>query len=155
MDRKSLAPFAEVAHMPNDAKLALVIGVGLVVAVAIVYFHGDLITGRSPDGKPPASVVNPPGTPPASPGTAEPRRVAARPTSRVSGAPAQREHTVEEGDTLYGLAERYYGDGERFADLYRSNRAVLKRPDRLEVGTVLVIPNLPEAPAAEEATEAP
>ena len=28
-------------------------------------------------------------------------------------------------------------------DLYQANRDVLKRPDRLEVGTVLVIPDLP------------
>ena len=27
--------------MPNDAKLGLVIGLGLVIAVAVVYFRGD------------------------------------------------------------------------------------------------------------------
>ena len=32
--------------MPNDAKLALVIGVGLVVAVAILFYHKDLV-GRT------------------------------------------------------------------------------------------------------------
>ena len=135
--------------MPNDAKLALVIGVGLVVVVAVIFFHKDLMGGRSA-----ANVGNPPGAAPAAPDNGQSRRVAARPTSRVSD-PAPRQHTVEEGDSLYGLAERYYGDGERFADIFQANRAVLKRPDRLEVGTVLVIPNLPEAPAAAEPAPAP
>jgi nucleoid-associated protein YgaU len=117
--------------MPNDAKLALAIGVGLVVVVAVIYFQKDLITGRR------AANV---GTTPAAPESNPTRRVAARPTSR--------QHTVEEGDSLYGLAERYYGDGDRFTELYQANKAVLKRPDRLEVGTVLVIPNLPDAPTA-------
>jgi nucleoid-associated protein YgaU len=132
--------------MPNDAKLALVIGVGLVVAVAVVFFHKDIVNGRGADDKPPASVVSPPGAPPAESGNALRRPVPGRSTSRgVPTAMAPR-HTVAEGDTLYGLAERYYGDGERFIDLYRSNRDVLKRPDQLEVGTVLVIPDLSDGP---------
>lgn len=141
--------------MPNDAKVALVIGVGIVIAVAIVFFHKDLVTQPLPDDKPPASVVNPPAQPPAGPGNGQRRPAPGRPTSRVTAVGGPREHTVGEGDTLYGLAERYYGDGERFVDLYRHNRGVLKRPDRLEVGTVLVIPDLPEAPGAGEAPGAP
>jgi nucleoid-associated protein YgaU len=133
--------------MPNDAKLGLVIGVGVVVAVAILFFHKDLVSGRAPDDRPPANVVTPPGAP-SDPGSAPRRSLAARPTSRVTPTASLRRHTVVDGDTLYGLAERYYGDGERFIDLYQSNRDVLKRPDRLEVGTVLVIPDLPESPDA-------
>jgi hypothetical protein len=137
--------------MPNDAKLALVIGVGLVVAVAIVFFHKDLVGVRLPDGRPPASVVNPPGGPPSPSGNGPRRFVAGRQTGQVKEAAGSRHHTVADGDTLYGLAERYYGDGEHFIDLYQANRDVLKRPDRLEAGTVLAIPDLTEAPAADEA----
>jgi len=129
----------------NDAKMALVIGVGLVVAVAIVFFHKDLVNGRPPDAKTPPNTVTPPGVPPAGPGNTQPRRIVGRPTARVTPTTAPRQHTVAEGDTLYGLAERYYGDGERFVDIYQSNRAVLKRPDRLDVGIVLVIPDLPDS----------
>jgi nucleoid-associated protein YgaU len=128
--------------MPNDAKVALVVGVGIVIAVAVVFFHKDLLAQRPPDDKPPASVVNPP----AEPGSVQRRTVPGRPTSRVASASGARQHTVAEGDTLYGLAVRYYGDGERFVELYRHNRGVLKRPDRLDVGTVLVIPDLPDEP---------
>src|SRR5438132_657578 len=71
---RSIAPLsAEAAPMPNDAKLALVLGVGLVVAVAIVFFHKDLVNGRSPDDKAPANVGNPPAPPPAGSGNV-PRR---------------------------------------------------------------------------------
>src|SRR5262249_24762251 len=106
--------------------------------------------------RPAANVGNPPAASPAAPQNNSPQRtVAARPTSRVSSSEAPREHVVADGDMLYGLAERYYGDGERFGDLSEANRTVLKRPDRLEVGTVLVIPNLSKQPAAEAASEAP
>ncbi len=132
--------------MPNDAKLAMVIGVGIVVAVAIVFFHKDLVNGRAPEGQPPPNGVNSPGGDPAGPGSGPRRLVAGQPTAQVKAAAGSRRHTVAEGDTLFGLAERYYGDGERFVDLYQANRDVLKRPDRLAVGTVLVIPDLTEAP---------
>jgi nucleoid-associated protein YgaU len=132
--------------MPNDAKLAMVIGVGIVVAVAIVFFHKDLIGGYGSGDRPPANGVNPPAADPAAPDGGPRRLTSARPTSQVKVSADSRHHTVGEGETLYGLAERYYGDGERFIDIYQANRDVLKRPDRLDVGAVLVIPDLPEAP---------
>jgi nucleoid-associated protein YgaU len=132
--------------MPNDAKLAMVIGVGIVVAVAIVFFHKDLVAGHGLDDRAPANGVNPPGGDPAAPASGQRQLVAGQPTGLVKAAADARRHTVIDGDTLYGLAERYYGDGERFVDLYQANREVLKRPDRLEAGTVLVIPDLPETP---------
>lgn len=49
--------------MTNDAKLALVIGVGLVVAVAIFFSHKE-IASRPADDKTPANVGNPPAAPP-------------------------------------------------------------------------------------------
>src|SRR5262249_49079661 len=99
------------------------------------------------DDKPPAGVVNPPGAP-ASPTGSPGRQVAGRSTSLPRETPAELRHVVAEGETLYGLAEQYYGDGQRFVELYRANRDVLKRPERLEVGTVLVIPNVPDTPAS-------
>ncbi len=125
--------------MPNDAKLGMVVGVGLVIAVAVIFFR------KEPPDAPPDAVAG-------APEEAAPRglsrplkaRAAGRSTAEaVEETPSARRHTVQEGETLYGLAQRYYGDGDRFADLFRHNKDVLTTPDRLPPGTVLVIPELP------------
>jgi nucleoid-associated protein YgaU len=127
--------------MPNDAKLGLVIGVGLVIAVAVIFFRKELVTAIPADGKAPVNVGSAP--PPGSPRPTRVRAGLARPVSRTRVAAAEsRRHTVVEGETLYTIAEQYYGDGERFFDLYQHNRDVVKRPDRLEPGTVLEVPDL-------------
>jgi hypothetical protein len=51
--------------MPNDAKLGLVAGVALVIAVAVIYFHNDLTTGKTPADAAAATVVSPTAAPPA------------------------------------------------------------------------------------------
>lgn len=115
--------------MKNDAKLGLLLGVGVVVAVGVLFFHRDLASGKS---------------------AAVPKNQQARAASAAVTANSEdtevgaggRAHTVAEGDTLFSLAKRYYGDGDRFADIYRANRRVLRTPDELPAGTVLVIPEL-------------
>jgi nucleoid-associated protein YgaU len=132
--------------MPNDAKLGLVLGVGLVIAVAVTFFRKDLVTAQSTDN-PAGAAINPAVSAPAATPQPEPaRRVRGKPVSAAEGPdtePTVRRHTVQEGDTLFTLAQRYYGDGDRFVDLYRANRSVLQTPDALEPGTVLTIPDLP------------
>lgn len=51
-----------------------------------------------------------------------------------------RYHTVEAGDTLYGLARRFYGDGRQWRRIYQANLDVIKNEKRLEPGTQLIIP---------------
>jgi nucleoid-associated protein YgaU len=130
--------------MPNDVKLGLVIGVGLVITVAVIFFRKDSnAAALPPDGA--AAIprgVAPPAPPPEPSRTARFRPVSG-PEEAIAAAPAVRRHTVREGDTLFSLARRYYGDGDRFADLYRANRGVLASPDALQPGTELVIPDLP------------
>jgi nucleoid-associated protein YgaU len=53
---------------------------------------------------------------------------------------AKRLHTVVDGDTLAGLAERYLGSAARAADLYNANRDVLQDPELLPIGVELKIP---------------
>jgi nucleoid-associated protein YgaU len=116
--------------MPNDAKLGLVLGVGIVIVVAVVFFRKESSPG-GPGDAPPAAVGDPS------------RPVKARPTALRKDADAEpqgRRHTVKDGDTLFSLAEEYYGDKERFLNIYQANRAALKSPDQLPAGTVLVIP---------------
>ncbi len=53
-------------------------------------------------------------------------------------------HTVQNGETLFGIAERYYGDGDHWKHIYNSNRDVLASPHQLRVGHRLKIPPLPD-----------
>ncbi|WP_175583124.1 LysM peptidoglycan-binding domain-containing protein [Nocardia cyriacigeorgica] len=52
--------------------------------------------------------------------------------------PAPRTHTVEPGDTLWAVAERFYGDGNRFHEIAAASG--LDNPDAINVGQVLTIP---------------
>jgi nucleoid-associated protein YgaU len=51
---------------------------------------------------------------------------------------------VQEGESLFSLAARYYGDKSKFLDIFQANREALKTPDPLMTGTVLVIPGVTE-----------
>ncbi|MFE7797448.1 LysM peptidoglycan-binding domain-containing protein [Nocardia sp. NPDC057440] len=49
-------------------------------------------------------------------------------------------HTAVAGDTLFGLAKRFYGDGELFPIIAAANRVM--DPNRIAAGQVIVIPEL-------------
>ena len=51
-------------------------------------------------------------------------------------------HAVVRGDTLWGLAEKYYGDGHKYNVIFEANRPMLKDPNKIYVGQVLRIPNV-------------
>jgi nucleoid-associated protein YgaU len=70
--------------------------------------------------------------------------------------PTSRRHLVKEGDTLFSLAELYYGDKEKSLAIYQANQEVLKTPERLTPGTILLIPNALETQTApQEGDEKP
>jgi nucleoid-associated protein YgaU len=106
----------------------MVIGVSAVIAFAVLFFRKDVpaLTGNVQSAST-ASVVAPippvPGLP--------------------SVIPANRKHTVEEGETLVSIANKYYGDGSLASFLFRSNRDRLMAPDRVPLGTILYIPEKP------------
>jgi hypothetical protein len=49
----------EALDMPNDAKLGLVVGVGLVIAVAVIFFRKDDLTPKTEEDAPAATSVKP------------------------------------------------------------------------------------------------
>jgi LysM repeat protein len=55
-------------------------------------------------------------------------------------APAARTYTAQAGDTLYGIALRYYGHGGYWRGLYRANWPKISNPDLIYAGQVLTIP---------------
>lgn len=109
--------------MPRDAKLGLIIGVGLVILIAVIFFRKEENHAHA--------------------AAAESVRTQPSPLAEaaVPGGPVYR-HVVQEGDTLYSLARRYYNDDAKFVDIYQVNRNVLTRPDELAPGTVLILPGV-------------
>jgi len=51
-----------------------------------------------------------------------------------------RRHVVAKGDTLFSLAQRYYGNRSRWRDIYAANRNVLPNESALRIGMELRIP---------------
>lgn len=50
-------------------------------------------------------------------------------------------HTVGDGDSLWALAKRYLGDGNRWPEIYEANREIIgDDPNLIINGTVLIIP---------------
>lgn len=49
-------------------------------------------------------------------------------------------YTVKKGDTLWALAEKYYGDGTKWKLIAKANK--IKDPRKLQIGTKLVIPGV-------------
>jgi len=50
-------------------------------------------------------------------------------------------YTVAKGDTLAGIAERFYGSRTRWQEIFEANRGTLEAPEKLKIGQVLRIPN--------------
>jgi len=59
-----------------------------------------------------------------------------------AGAPAGRQHTVQPGDTLGGIAAAYYGNPGEYNRIFDANRDKLANPNAVAVGQVLNIPEI-------------
>lgn len=51
-------------------------------------------------------------------------------------------HTVKKGDSLSAIAKHYCGDMMKYQAIFEANRNQLTSADAIEVGQVLIIPNL-------------
>ena len=49
-------------------------------------------------------------------------------------------HEVKAGETLWKIAEKYYGDGSLYPRIFEANKDVLKDPNLIKVGQKLRIP---------------
>ena len=65
-----------------------------------------------------------------------------------TGAAQQRTYTVERGDTLWGISQKFYGDGSLYGRVAAANSATVKNPDLIYPGQVLELPPRDELPAA-------
>jgi len=71
---------------------------------------------------------------------ADGRSDSAKPRTTVLGQFSARTYIVRSNDSLYKIAAKTLGDGDRWEDLYQANRDRLDHPDRLRVGQRLKIP---------------
>ncbi|MFA6961202.1 MAG: LysM peptidoglycan-binding domain-containing protein [Opitutaceae bacterium] len=62
------------------------------------------------------------------------------PTPTPAAATGGRKHVVAKGDTLFSLAQRYYGNKSRWRDIYAANRNVMANESSLSIGMELKIP---------------
>ena len=53
---------------------------------------------------------------------------------------AEQWHEVVKGESLWKIAERYYGDGSLYPKIFEANRELLKDPDKIKIGQRLRIP---------------
>ena len=55
-------------------------------------------------------------------------------------AATPRTYTVKRGDTLWDIADKYYGDPRLYKKIFEANTDRLRDPDDIDVGQVLIIP---------------
>lgn len=73
--------------------------------------------------------------PPAPEPTPEPT-----PTPTPTPAPAPRQYVVTRGDSLWSIAQRYYGNPLKWRDIYSANKSAIKNPNMIYPGQTLTIP---------------
>ena len=61
-------------------------------------------------------------------------------STKSSLSPSSTVHIVQPGDTLWFIAEKYYGDGTKWERIFAANYEILKDPPLGLVGQRLIIP---------------
>lgn len=49
-------------------------------------------------------------------------------------------YTIESGDTLWGIAAKFLGNGSKYSEIFEANREVIEDPDKIFVGQKIRIP---------------
>ena len=52
-----------------------------------------------------------------------------------------RTYTVKRGDTLWAIAQKYYGNGAKYTKIVSANSSKIKNPNSIQAGWVLIIPD--------------
>jgi LysM repeat protein len=80
----------------------------------------------------------------------KPAAASARPVAAATGGAAtggaatatkgaSKTYTVERGDSLWAIAERFYGDGDKYTRIAKANN--ITNPDRINPGQKIIIPD--------------
>ena len=57
-----------------------------------------------------------------------------------STQPSTTYYTIEKGDTLSKIADRFYGDAQKYPQIFEANREVIQDPDKIYPGQKIRIP---------------
>jgi nucleoid-associated protein YgaU len=60
--------------------------------------------------------------------------------SKADAWDATQWHEVKKGESLWKIAQHYYGDGSLYTKIFEANRDTLKDPNLIKVGQKLRIP---------------
>lgn len=101
----------------NQSKLSMILGALIILVVGILVFN-FFNRGKADLGPAQQTAVEEDVAPQSLPGN----------------------YTVKEGDTLFAISEKYYGDGYKYIDVAQANN--LTNPDQIETGQVLKMPKL-------------
>lgn len=58
----------------------------------------------------------------------------------TSSQPSTTYYTIEKGDTLSKIAGRFYGDTQKYPQIFEANREVIQDPDKIYPGQKIRIP---------------
>jgi len=62
------------------------------------------------------------------------------PTSEIDQAKIVNHYRVQPGDSLWKISEKFYGNGNRWKDIFNSNKDQIQNPDLIYPDQTLVIP---------------
>jgi len=59
---------------------------------------------------------------------------------KPSSSPSSQFYTIVKGDSLSKIAKKFYGDGNKYPEIFEANREVIKNPDLIYPGQTIRIP---------------
>ena len=90
---------------------------------SIVPSQGGLMNGSGNSGQPSTSTRPAEVTPP-----------------KTNPPVATRTYTIVKGDTLWGIATKFYGNGSQYTKIYNANKSIIKNANLIYPGQKIVIP---------------
>jgi len=129
------APIATEPRRRSRLLLVLACAAAFAAGATLLYLNTSQRKGKLADPGTVLELPSPSGNP-----DSETRLQAAMPAASPASAPSSEEYRIRWGDTLWRIAERYYGERRLYRELAESNQ--LQDPDLIISGETLQLPTL-------------